>query len=177
MNIIDIVTIVAAIVFVLVGFVSGFGRSLRHFTRGIVGVIISVFVCAAFGGMILGIGTVSGWVSSLNDFFASKAEFLGTIHLGMIVFYAIMFVAVQILRVIVVKCICSLFEAENKVMRVVNKALGMVFVPAVVFMFLLLVFSVFRLFGDTSFIQDLLVKLEGTFLLKLYEFNPIVLNG
>lgn len=176
MHIIDIVTIAAAIVFLLIGFVSGFGRSLRHFTNGIVGVIISVFVCAALGGMVLGIDVVTGWIEQLNAFFASKAEFLGKIQLGVIIFYAVMFFAVQILRVIVVKVIAGIFETDNSVMRVINKSLGMIFVPTTVLVTLLLVFAVFNLFEDTAFIGNLLQKMEGTFLMKLYEVNPIIFH-
>lgn len=176
MNIIDIVTIVAAIVFLLIGFISGFGRSLRHFTGGIVGIIISIFVCASFGGMLLGTELVGGWISSLNDYFSSVAEFLGKMQLAVVIFYIVMFIIVQIVRIIVVKFICRIFEADNNVMKVINRVLGVVFVPAVMFMFLLLVFAVLKLFDDTAAIQEMLMKMEGTFLLKLYLNNPIVLH-
>lgn len=176
MSIIDIGTLIAAIVFVLIGFVSGFGRSLRHFTGGVVGIIISVFVCAAFGGMILGTSLVGGWVGQLNDYFASVSSFLGNIRAGVIVFYIVMFIIVQIIRIIVVKFVSGIFEADNKVMKIINKVLGMVFVPAIVCVFVLLVFAVLALFEDTSLIQEMIVKLDGTFLLKLYQNNPIALS-
>lgn len=176
MNIIDIGTIIALIVLVLLGFVLGFGRSLRVFTKGVVGVIISVFVCASFGGMIIGIDVVGEKLAELNAFFTSKAEFLGTIHLETVVFYIVMFLVVQILRIITVKFISGIFEADNPVMKGVNKFLGMIFVPAIMCLFLLLVFAVFALFDDTTFVANMLNDMEGTFLLKLYQNNPIVLT-
>ena len=87
-----------------------------------------------------------------------------------------MFLVVQILRILTVKFISGIFEADNAVMKGVNKFLGMIFVPAIMCLFLLLVFAVFALFDDTTFVANMLNDMEGTFLLKLYENNPIVLT-
>ena len=46
-------------------------------------------------------------------------------------------------------------------------------VVAAVFLLTLLVLAVFRMVEDTSFVQDILQKIDGTFLGKLYENNPV----
>ena len=176
MNIIDIVTIAVLVGMGILGLICGFGKSLKRFTGGIVGIIISVFVCTAIGGMVLSIGPVAEIVSNLNANLAAKAAFLDKIHAGLIIYYIVLFLVVQILRIIVVKVICKIFEADNKPMKVINRILGLIFVPAVTLLFVLLLFAVFKAVEDTAFIQSILEKLEGTILLKLYEANPIVLN-
>ena len=176
MKTIDIVTIAVPVVMAIVGLLCGFGKSLKRFTGGIFGIIISVFVCVAVGGMILGLEPVSNVVANLNETLAAKAAFLGKIHAGLIVYYIVLFLVVQILRIITVKVICGIFESKNTFMKVVNRILGFIFVPAVTILFVLLVFSVARNFEDTAFVQDILAKIEGSLLLKVYEWNPIVLN-
>ena len=166
MNQVDLITVIALLVFALIGFFSGFGRSLRHFTGGIVGIIISVFVCAACGGMVLGTDLVGGWVVQLNAKLGEVASFFEKIQVGVIIFYIAMFLIVQVLRIIVVKFIAALFEADNGAMKVVNRVLGAVFVAAVLITFTLLVFAVFKLLDDTSVVMNLLEKIEGSFLKK-----------
>lgn len=176
MQVVDIVFIALGVGLLLIGYIRGFGKSLKTFTGGVIGIIISVFVCAAFGGMVLGIPQMTEWVGQLNEILADKWEFLGKIQAGVIIFYAAMFLAVQLVRIIIVKVICKIFEADNTVMKAINKALGLVFAPAIGFAFLLLALAVIKLFGDAEPIQRLLEKIDGSILLKLYEINPIVLH-
>ena len=170
MNGIDAATLIVAIVLAGLGLAVGFGRTLKFFTRGIFGFIISVFVCATFGGMIQGIPVVQIWLTSLNQ---SMGGFLQTIHLESIVFYVVFFLVVQVVRILAVKLIAGLFSADILPVRIVNRLLGMVLMVAAVFLLLLLVFAVFRVLQDTSFVQNILDSLNGTFLGKIYENNPV----
>ena len=176
MNIVDIVLLVALIVLVIIGIAAGFGKSLRRFTKGIVGVILSIFICAALGGAVLGIGFIGDAVSNLGARFASMSSLLGKLHLELVVFYVIMFIVVQILRIIIVKFVCKIFSADNKAMKITNAVLGAIFVPAVSFVFLLLALAVMSLLSDIGPVREFLTELDGTFLYKLYEINPIVLS-
>ena len=170
MNGIDAATLIVAIVLAGLGLAVGFGRTLKFFTRGIFGFIISVFVCATFGGMIQGIPAVQNRLTSLNQ---SMGGFLQTIHLETIVFYVVFFLVVQVVRILAVKLIAGLFSADILPVRIVNRLLGMVLMVAAVFLLLLLVFAVFRVLQDTSFVQNILDSLNGTFLGKIYENNPV----
>ena len=170
MNGIDAATLIVAIVLAGLGLAVGFGRTLKFFTRGIFGFIISVFVCATFGGMIQGIPAVQNWLTSLNQ---SMGGFLQTIHLETIVFYVVFFLVVQVVRILAVKLIAGLFSADILPVRIVNRLLGMVLMVAAVFLLLLLVFAVFRVLQDISFVQNILDSLNGTFLGKIYENNPV----
>ena len=50
MNMLDIIALAVVIIVALGGYAMGFAKSLKAVTGGIMGVIISVFVCVAFGG-------------------------------------------------------------------------------------------------------------------------------
>ena len=173
MTTIDSITLLVGILLAALGFAVGFGRALRFFTKGIFGFVISVFVCATFGGMIAGIPAVSKLISDLNEYLGGKWSFLETIHLATAVYYLILFAAVQILRIAVVRLIGAIFSADNSVMRLLNRVFGTLFMVAAVFLLTLLVLAVFRIFDDTSFVQGIVEDISGSFLGTLYRHNPV----
>ena len=124
MTTLDWATLIVAILLAVVGLFAGFGRTLRFFTEGIFGIIISVFVCATFGGMIAGIPAVNGWIASLNEKLGAAWSFLGTVHLATVLYYVALFLVVQLVRIIVVKCVAGLFEGDVLPVRILNKVLG-----------------------------------------------------
>ena len=173
MSAFDAVTLLSAILVAGLGLAFGFARTLRFFTKGIFGFVISVFLCATLGGMIAGIPAVGRLISRLHASLSDAWSFLGKIHLEKVIYYLLLFIALQILRMIVVRLIGGIFSADNAVMRFLNRILGMVLMTAAVFLLLLLVFGIFRIFEDTSFVQDFIAETEGAFLGKLYEINPV----
>ncbi len=173
MSTFDSVTLICAIVLAGLGLALGFARVLRLFTKGIFGFILSVFLCATFGGMIAGIPAVAGLISDLNASLSDAWSFLGKIHLETVIYYIILFVVIQILRILIVRLIGSVFSADNAVMRFLNRILGMILMLAAVFLLTLLVFGIFRIFESTDFVQDFIAKTDGTFLGLLYDINPV----
>lgn len=165
--------IIIAVALAVLGIALGFGKTLKFFTKGIFGIIISVFVCATFGGMIAGIPAVAEWIASVNAKMGEGWSFLATIHLGTIIYYVVLFFVVQILRIIIVKCVAGVFEINVLPMRIVNKLLGMVLMVAAILLLTLLVLALFRIGEDTSFVQGILQKIDGTFLGTLYYNNPV----
>ena len=173
MNSIDSVTILVAIVLAGLGLALGFGRTLKFFTKGIFGFILSVFVCFTFGGMIAGIPAVAEQISSLNDKLGETWSFLQTIRLATVIYYVVLFFAVQIVRILVVKCVAGIFSADVLVMRIINRFLGGVLMVAAVFLLLLLALALLKVGENTSFGVDMIQKIEGTFIGILYENNPV----
>ncbi len=173
MTTIDSITILTAIALAGLGLALGFGRTLRFFTKGIFGFIIAVFVCFTFGGMIAGIPAVSEQISNLNAALGEKWEFFETIHLATVIYYVVLFFAVQILRILAVKLIGGIFSADVLPVRIVNRLLGAVLMVGAVFLLTLLVFAVFKVLENTQFGVDIVQKLDGTFLGTLYENNPV----
>ena len=80
---------------------------------------------------------------------------------------------VQLLRKLIVLLLEKLFSMDLLAMRILNGALGAVLMVVAVFILLLLVLAIFELFGTSAFVQDMLVKLDGTFIKTLYLNNPI----
>lgn len=173
MNEIDSITLIVAIVLAGLGLALGFGRTLRFFTKGIFGFILSVFICASFGGMIAGIPAVAEWIGGLNTKLGESWSFLGTIHLATVIYYIVLFFVVQIVRIIAVKLIAGLFSADVLPMRIINRVLGMLLMVAAVLLLVLLVFAVMAIFGQTQGVIDFVNKIDGTFLGTLYANNPI----
>ena len=174
---IDAVTIIAAIALAGLGIFVGFGRTLEFFTKGIFGFIISVLFCAAFGGLIAGIGPVAEGINWLNAKLGEAWEFLATIHLATVIYYVILFVAVQLLRLLIVKCISHLFSLDVLPMRILNGALGAVLIVAAVFLLLLLVFAIVSVFGDNAAVPTFANSLSAPFTATLYTLNPVPLDS
>lgn len=168
MGTIDAVTLLAAILLAGLGLAVGFGKTLKFFTKGVFGFILSVFVCATFGGMIQGIPAVAEWLGGLNASLGDAWDFLATIHLATVIYYIVLFLVVQVLRILIVKFIVGIFSIDVLAMRIVNRVLGMVLMVAAVLLLTLLVFALIRLFGG-----DISAALEGSFLGTLYENNPV----
>ena len=173
MSTIDAVTILAAILFAGLGLAFGFARTLRFFTKGIFGFILSIFICFTFGGMIAGIPAVARLIEKLHVSLEGAWSFLGKIRLELFIYYIILFFAVQIVRFIIVRVIGGVFSLDNAVMRVINRVCGMLLMVAAVFLLLLLVFGILKIFENTGAVQDMLVKIDGSFLKILYDNNPV----
>ena len=173
MNAVDSVTLIAAILLAGLGLVLGFGRTLKFFTKGIFGFILSVFICASFGGMIAGIPAVAEWIGGLNARLGEAWSFLGTIHLATVIYYIVLFLVVQLVRILVVKLIAGLFSADVLPVRIINRILGAALMVAAVLLLLLLAFAIVAIFGETQGVIDFVARLDGTFLGTLYANNPI----
>ncbi len=168
MGTLDAVTVIAAILFAGLGFAIGFGRTLKFFTKGIFGFVLSIFACATFGGMIQGIPAVAEWIAGLNASLGEAWSFLGTIHLATVIYYIVLFFVMQLLRILIVKLIAGVFSIDVLVMRIINRILGMLLMVAAVLLLTLLVFALIELFGG-----DIYPSLEGSFLGTLYRNNPV----
>lgn len=171
--VIDAITIIVAIVLAGLGMMVGFGRTLRFFTDGVFGFIISIVFCFAFGGLIASIGPIAEGISWLNRWLGGIWSFFSTIRLATIIYYVVLFLLVQLLRSLIVFALEKLFSIDILVMRILNSILGAILMVVVVLILLLLVFAIFEWFESTAFVQDMLVKLDGTFLKTLYLNNPI----
>lgn len=107
------------------GALIGFGKGLKFFTSGIFGFIIGVVICALVGTVFLDVPFVADLLAKLRESWAG-IEFLDKMHMDVIIYYVIMFVVVQLLRIILVLIIKAIFESENIVIKIVNRTLGAV---------------------------------------------------
>ena len=76
MTTLNAMTILVAVLFAGLGLAVGFARTLRFFTKGIFGFILSIFVCVTFGGMIAGIPGVAALIDKINNALTDAWSFL-----------------------------------------------------------------------------------------------------
>ncbi len=175
----DWIFLALIVIFCLLGMLFGFGKGLKFFTGGIFGIIISIVVCYALGGLIYNFGFVQDGLNSMCAALAEKnngfCNFLLNIRLDIIVYYVALFIVVSILRIIIVKIIKSIAEIDNMVLIVLNKTLGVILFIGVGFMIMLFVFWIISLIGGNTE-ADFLLKLSGSKLKLdwLFEHNPFM---
>ena len=162
--------------FAILGMLFGFGKGLKFFTGGIFGIIISVFICYALGGLIYNIGFVQSGLNAIRDALAEKdngfCRFLLLIQIDIIVYYVALFIVVSILRIILVRIIKSVVEIDNMALIIANKTFGVIYFVAVMVLSILFVFWIIGLFNGGSvpqFLEGSKLKLDW-----LFEHNPFM---
>ncbi len=178
MQIIDWIAIGVVLVSVLFGLLFGFGKLLKFFTGGIIGVLISIVVTYFC------FGVVSSWVfvrdvmakllGAMQNANNSVVNFLIKIGIEKIILAIAIFIVVQILRIIIVKIIKGIVEIDNPVAKTVNRVFGVVFMLAVAVMVWLLVFHVIQLVGGQT-AANVRVDISGS-VFKLdwvFDNNPL----
>lgn len=178
MQIIDWIAIGVVLVSVLFGLLFGFGKLLKFFTGGIVGILISLVVTYFC------FGVVSSWtfvrdlmaklLTSMQNANNSFVDFLIKIGIEKIILGIAIFIVVQILRIIIVRIIKGIVEIDNAAVKTINKLFGMVLMLAVACIIWLLVFHVIQLVGGET-AANVRADLTGS-VFKLdwvYDHNPL----
>ncbi len=165
----------------VLGALFGFGKLLKFFTKGIVGFFISFVVVYFF------LGVVSSWpfvqdlmlkmhtlmVNADNAF----VNFLIKIGIEKIILAIIMFIVVQLIRILIVSLIKGFVEIDKAPIKVINKVLGTVLMIAVAIMVCLIVFQIVAWVGGESainFSENMLAGGKGKGVLYwLYNNNPL----
>ena len=142
----DLIALIT-IIFCFVGGASlGFGRWLKILTGGVVGRIISVIVCYFLFGIVLDWYFVRAFMQKITEALQENggwfANVLLTIRLDLIVFGALLFIAVQGLRKLLVYIIANVMQSDYKAISVFNRFLGVVLLTAFAAIVMLVVFQV-----------------------------------
>ncbi|MCD8040491.1 MAG: hypothetical protein LUF82_03130 [Clostridia bacterium] len=174
----DWIFIAAIVICVVLGMLLGFGKGLKFFTSGIFGIIISAFICYLILGFVLDISFVQNLLADFDEWLYSSGSvgtFFADIGIGKVVVAVVLFIIIQLLRMLVVQILKSIMEIDNKAVKVINSTLGIVFMLAVMFAILLIVFQVFEMIGGETY-DNFLSNLEGSALLldKLCINNPLI---
>ena len=179
----SVIILVGFILSLLLGFLMGFGRVVKLITGGLVGVIFSVFVCVMFGGLIAEIPFVADLIAKGNAYFGDKAQILAKLNFATWIYYVILFLLVQIVRIILVKCIAKMFTPKEKgsaayaVRNTVNRVLGLISLGATFVLVVFFVLAVVALFSDVPSVQTMLDEFASSdktsIFYMLYKNNPI----
>ena len=124
MLMVDWIALGIIVVFAAIGALIGFGRGLKFLTGGICGIIISVVLCYIFGSMILGVPFV-------NDLLTKLAESIGGWSIVVtVIYYVVLFILFTLIRILIVKIIRKVAEADVLIMKIINKVFGAILMAA-----------------------------------------------
>ncbi len=146
MILVDYIAIGLVLLFGTIGTIVGFGKGLKFFTKGIVGILISVIVCYFLLGIVLNFGFVQKLTLRFVDYLGSEdnafCKFLLTVRIEIIAVAVALFVLVQILRKLIVLLIVKVMETDNAIIKVINKTLGAVLNVAILIVLALIVMQI-----------------------------------
>lgn len=148
----DWIAIGVVLVCLAIGALVGFGKWLKFFTSGIFGFIISVVVCALIGTTFL---TASEpLLNAISSLWAGKEgwffDILDKIHIETVLYFIMLFVAVQIVRIIFVQIVKNVCESQNGFIKFINKTLGALLFLAVGVFIALLAFAIIGMIGGET---------------------------
>lgn len=173
----DLIVLSLFFVCLFVGSAFGFGTVLKWVTGGVSGKIISLIVCYFLFGIVLDWEFVRAFMekitTALKDDGSLICKVLLAIRIDMIAFAAVLFVAVQVLRRIVVIIIGKVMGVKNKVISVINRVLGVILLTTFAAIVMLIVFQVVAWVSGTEceFYQSLQGSAFG--LDELFKNNPM----
>lgn len=172
----DWIALAVLVVAALIGALLGFGKCLKLFSSGIFGIIISIFLCYVFGGLILGLPFVQNLLTKFAALWNTKEGFffdlLTKIRMEIIVYYVALFIVAQILRIILVKILKHVFEIKFIVIKIINKIGGAVLFAGMILLLGLFVFQI--IYWVQGLEGGLATYLESSnFVGALYRNNPL----
>lgn len=159
------------------GLLFGFGKLLKFFTKGIIGFAISFVVVYFFLGVVSSWGFVRDLMAKLHGAMLGAnngfVDFLIKIGIEKIILAVIMFIVVQLLRMLIVSLIKGSLEIQKKPIKVINKLLGMLFMLAVAAMVGLIVFQIVAWVGGSSAVSFREGLVGGFHLHWVFDNNPL----
>lgn len=190
MSILDWIIIGIILLFVLLGFLIGFGRGLKFLTKGFFGILISLLICHWISGILINFSFVSETLANFRGVFEGKEEWyfklLLSIRIDVIVYYVVLFIIVQIIRIIIVSIITRILESENVVLIVINRLFGIVLFVCMLIIITMVVFQIIKWIGGeteikfVSYLKDSIIMLnkgtegEISFIEWFYTNNPLI---
>jgi hypothetical protein len=156
----------------LFGFILGFARAIQLVARGPVGFALVIFACVVLGGIMQTWDMSKRLIADINEAAAGFISFLGYFA-GYTAFYIILFIIILIVRAIILQSIKAIFDSKKKSVKFTNRTLGALLVFSFSLAVVFLYFAVIRAVDESSFAQGQLNKISDTFLMWLYEHNPI----
>ena len=135
MLLIDWIAVGVIGVSLLIGLLLGFGKLLKIFTGGIVGIIISIVVTYFCLGIVSSWGFVQDIMAKLIGAMQNAnngiVDFLIKIGIEKIILAVGLFIIIQVIRIILVSIIKSIVEIDNVVFKVINKFFGVIFMVGI----------------------------------------------
>lgn len=165
----------ALLIVAILGSLLGFGKVFSLFVfNKLVRILVSIFVCYTFGGMILSIPFINQLLIDLAANWA-HVEFLTKIHLEIIIYYIVLFIIIMLIILILSKIIRGVSESKFLPIRVLNKTFGAILFVAFAMALMLLAFHIISWIGGET-AKNFLSSLQtdaNAIVRPLYENNPM----
>lgn len=174
---IDYITIGVGLFAIVSGLIMGFGKVLKFITDGFLGKIFSLIICYFLYGIVLKMPFIQDLLLRLVTVLSQKenliCNLLITIRIDLIALAVALFIVVLLINKLVVGLIKKIFETDNKVMRVINKTLGLILMCAFIAVLALVVLQILFLIqgvdgGVFAFLNGSKLGID-----KLYVSNPL----
>ena len=175
----DLIVLGLLLLAVLLGFLLGFGKTLTFATGGFVGKIIATYFCYVLYSVVLSLPVIQGFIAIFVEYLANQNNIFFTILLYLRVelwlFGVVLFIAIQLIRMLIVRIIRGVFEIDVPVIKFINRVGGAIFMLAIVVSLLLVVGQI--LAWTTGVDGPIYQYLEGSFIKLDYVFRNNPLNG
>ena len=174
---IDYIAIGVGLFALVSGLIMGFGKVLKFITDGFLGKIFSLIICYFLYGIVLKMPFIQDLLLRLVTVLSQKenliCNLLITIRIDLIALAVALFIVVLLINKLVVGVIKKIFETDNKVMRVINKTLGLILMCAFIAVLALVVLQILFLIqgvdgGVFAFLNGSKLGID-----KLYVSNPL----
>lgn len=177
----DWVALGIAILFAVIGLAVGFGKGIKFLTSGIIGVAIIFALTVILYGYVVEIPIIKEWldfaITWLKDLDNVAVNFLLTIHLEVILTYALLYLVIWLVKLLAVSILKGIFEIDNGFFKAINKLFGLVLMVAFAALLALVVFSVADLIGgdfNEFFVGENGCLVNSAFKLDwVYQNNPL----
>ncbi len=176
-TVISIIFIAIFIITFLLGFFGGFGKVLTFASKGLLGTIVSIIICYNIFGLVSSIGFINQLLTSFRDLLIANPNFftkvLLIIRIDMIALAVALYFIIKLLIWLLAKLIESIMEADNIVVKIINKVLGVIGAWALTLMAIFLIFQILSIIPIVNSAVE--GALSTTFLRLdvLYNINPL----
>ena len=163
------------VIIAFLGLLQGFNRCLKFYFKGLIGWIITIFLCFALGGLILKIPFVAKWMESLNQVFVNHVKFLagwGTLT----IYYIALYIVINVIKLIFTNMLIKLFSMRNIFIKILNKLIGACFAVAMTFILMWLTVAVLEMFQNGRIVENMYNFLNskgGNILVEILKWNPL----
>lgn len=174
---IDVIAIGLIVVVGIIGCFAGFSNVLKFLSDGLIGIILTVFTCYFLFGTVLALPFVQSLLASL----ITAVEGVGspiltflfvTIRLDLVVYAAVLYLIVALLRKLAVFIIGSITSIETKPMIILNRIGGSILAILWFAMIVLIVFQVIAwIVGTSGPVYEFLN--QSFFLGHVFQNNPL----
>lgn len=176
-TVVSIIFIVIFIVTFLLGFFGGFGKVLTFASKGLLGTIVSIIICYNIFGMVSGIGFINQLLTSFRNLLVANPNFftkvLLIIRIDMIALAVALYFIIKLLIWLLAKLIESIMGADNVVVKVINKVLGVIGAWGLTLMAIFLVFQIISIIPVVNSTVEGALSASFLRLDVLYDINPL----